>query len=390
MKKILFVANTLQFGGAERILINVLKNIDKSKYDISVLALVDYGVLVDEVKSIEGIKYIGGFKGVFNKTKLNEKSKFYKIENRIMKHKLKKYAKKIRNSSNELYAKFIKDEYDIEIAFLEGRVSKFVSCSTNEKSKKISWIHTDITDITSENFLNEQDEKNSYSKFNKIVCVSNGVKEKFVQKTGIDKNLYVQANPIDSNNILKLSNEKIDFQKKDGELVVCAVGRMEPVKGYDRLLEVHKRLINESIKYQLWFIGDGNQRADLEKYINDNNLQDTVTLFGYQKNPYKYIKNADIYICSSIVEGLSSTVLEAVILQKTIISTDCPGMKEIIGEDNKNGLIVKNETEEIYKGLKELLTNEKLRAKYQKNVKIRSKRFNLETTIKEIEEIIDN
>lgn len=390
MKKVLFVANTLQFGGAERILINVLRNIDKSKYDVSVLALVDYGVLVDEVKSIKGVKYISGFKGIFYKTKLNEKSKFYKIENKMMKRKLEKYAKKIVNSSNQLYKKFIKDEYDIEIAFLEGRVSKFVACSTNAKSKKISWIHTDITNITAENFLGEQDERSSYSKFDKIVCVSNDVKEKFIKKTGIKQNLYVQTNPIDSNNILKLANEEIDFNKKDGELVVCAVGRMEPVKGYDRLLEVHKRLINESIKHQLWFVGDGSQRSVLESYINDNNLQDTVTLFGYQKNPYKYIKNADIYICSSIVEGLSSTVLEAVILEKTIISTDCPGMKEIIGEDNENGLIVKNDTEGIYEGLKQLLTNERLREKYQKNIKRRSKRFNLETTIKEIEEIIDN
>lgn len=389
MKKILFVANTLQFGGAERILINVLENIDKSKYDVTVLALVDYGVLVDEVKNIDGVKYIGGFKGVFGKTKLNEKSRFYKLTNKIMMHKLKKYTKKIREMSNKLYTKFVKEKYDVEIAFLEGRVSKFVSCSTNPKSKKISWIHTDITGITPENFLDEQDEKNSYSKFDKIVCVSNDVKEKFIQKTGIKQNLYVQVNPIDSTNILKLANEKVDFNNNDEELIVCAVGRMEPVKGYDRLLEVHKRLINESIKHQLWFVGDGSQKKVLEKYINNNNLQNTVTLYGYQKNPYKYIKNADIYICSSMVEGLSSTVLEAAILEKVIISTDCPGMEEILGKDNENGLIVKNDIEGIYEGLKKLLTNKELRTRYQKNIKKRSKRFNLKTVIKEIEKIID-
>lgn len=388
MKKVLFVANTLQIGGAERILVNVIKNIDKTKYDVTVLALVDYGVLVDEIKSINGIKYIGGFKGIFNKTKLNEKSLFYKLENKIMIKKLKKYANKLKNNAEKYYPLFVKDEYDVEIAFLEGRVSKFVSCSTNKKSKKISWIHTDITGITPENFIDEQDELKSYGKFDKVVCVSSGVRDKFIEKTGLQKNIIVQTNPIDSNNILKLADMELDFKKENNDIIVCAVGRLEPVKGFDRLLEVHKRLINEGIIHKIWFVGDGKERVNLENYVKNNNLNDSVTFFGYQKNPYKYIKNADIYICSSYVEGLSSTALEAAILQKTIISTDCPGMKEIFGENNENALIVENDINGIYEGLKELLTNKEIREKLQENIKIQSKRFNLETTMNEIQDII--
>ena len=389
MKKVLFVANTLQVGGAEKILINVLKNIDKSKYDVTVLALVNYGVLVDEVKNIEGVKYIGGFKGLFGKTKLNVNSKFYNIENKIMIKRLKKYTKQIREHANKLYPIFIKEKYDIEIAFLEGRVSKFVSCSTNPDSKKIAWIHTDITDTTKENFINVKDEKDAYSKFDKIVCVSNGVKEKFIQKTGLNENIYVQTNPIDTNNILKLANEKLEFDKKDEDLIVCAVGRLEPVKAFDRLLEVHKRLIDASIKHKLWIVGDGKERENLENCIKKYNLENTVTLCGYQKNPYKYLKNSDIYICSSLVEGLSSTVLEAITLEKVIISTDCPGMKEILGENNEDAMIVKNDIDGIYNGLKEILTNKKLREKYQENIKKRSKLFDLKTTMKQIEKLID-
>lgn len=389
MKKILFVANTLQFGGAERILINILKNIDKTKYDITVLALVNYGVLVDEVKNIEGTKYIGGFKGLFNKTKLNEESKIYKIQNKIMIKKLKRYTKELRTNSNKLYKKFVKEKYDVEIAFLEGRVSKFVSCSTNPKSKKISWIHTDITNITPENFINVIDEKKSYSKFDKIVCVSNGVKEKFQQKTGITKNLYVQINPIDSNNILKRSNEKINIIKNTDDIILCAVGRLEPVKGFDRLLEVHQKLIKQSIKHKLWIVGDGTEREKLENYVKNNNLTETVTLFGYDSNPYKFMKNADIYVCSSITEGLSSTVIEALILEKIILSTDCPGMREILGPNNDYGMIVENSSEGLYNGIKELITNESLRNQYKENIKKISNQFNLETRIKQIEEIID-
>lgn len=390
MKKVLFVANTLQMGGAERILLNLVRNLDKSKYDITVLALVDYGVLVDDFKSIEGVKYIGGFKGIFRKTKLNEKSPFYKIENKMMVNKLKKYTKRIKRDADKLYRIFVKDKYDIEIAFLEGRVSKFVSCSTNPESKKIAWIHTDITRYNMlENFIDERDERDCYKKFDKIVCVSNDVKEKVIQETGIEKKLYVRTNPIDSNNILKLAKEKLDFDRKDGELIICAVGRLEPVKGLDRLLEVHKKLIEEGIKHQLWIVGDGKERENLMNYIKTNYLEETAKLFGYQKNPYKYIKNSDIYVCTSLVEGLSSAVIEALILEKIIVTTDCPGMLEILGQNKENGMIVDNNIDSIYEGLKNILTDEKIRKRYQENVKIGSKRFNIENTIKEIEDVLD-
>ena len=351
MKKVLFVANTLQMGGAERILLNLVRNLDKSKYDITVLALVDYGVLVDDFKSIEGVKYIGGFKGIFRKTKLNEKSPFYKIENKMMVNKLKKYTKRIKRDADKLYRIFVKDKYDIEIAFLEGRVSKFVSCSTNPESKKIAWIHTDITRYNMlENFIDERDERDCYKKFAK---------------------------------------ERLDFDRKDGELIICAVGRLEPVKGLDRLLEVHKKLIEEGIKHQLWIVGDGKERENLMNYIKTNYLEETAKLFGYQKNPYKYIKNSDIYVCTSLVEGLSSAVIEALILEKIIVTTDCPGMLEILGQNKENGMIVDNNIDSIYEGLKNILTDEKIRKRYQENVKIGSKRFNIENTIKEIEDVLD-
>lgn len=390
MKKVLFVANTLQMGGAERILYNVIKNIDKTKYDVTVLALVNYGVFVDEIKKIDGVKYIGGFNGVFGKTKLNEKSLFYKIENKIMTKKLKKYTKIIREHAEELYPKFIKDEYDVEIAFLEGRVSRFVSKSTNPKSKKISWIHTDVTNITDENFLNLQDEIECCKVFDKVVCVSNSVREKFIKKTGISKNVQVQINPIDSCNILSIANEAIDLPKNDGELVICGVGRLEPVKGFDRLLMVHKKLVDEGIKHKLWIVGDGKQRAALEEYIKSNKLEESAILVGYDKNPYKYMKNADIYVCSSLVEGLSSTVIEAVILKKIIVTTECPGMEEILGSNNENALIVSNNEDGIYQGLREILTDSNLRNKYATSVKSISSKFDLNTKMREIENIIDN
>ncbi|MBQ3409036.1 MAG: glycosyltransferase [Clostridia bacterium] len=388
-KKLLFVVHTLQIGGAEKILINVLKYISKRKYDITVLALVDDGVLVDEVKNIEGIKYKYVFKSYFKKARSNKESKFYKISCNIMNSIWKKYLKKIKYNSKKLYEKYVNEKYDVEIAFLEGKVSKFVSCSNNEESRKIAWIHTDINVGTNSIFIDDDDEKKCYETFDKIVCVSGDVRNRFIQKTGRDKNVFVQINPVDCLDILEKSKEELSIKKNADVPVVCTVGRLVQAKGFDRLLEVHKRLIDENIDHELWIIGEGIERRKLEDYIRKNKLGKSARLMGYSSNPYKYVKNSDVFVCASRVEGLSTVIVEATILDKVIVSTDCPGAKDILGDDNECALVVNNDAAGIYEGLKAVLTNEELKKKYQTNIKKRSELFNLRNTIGQIEDIID-
>lgn len=390
MKNLLFVVHTLKIGGAERVLINLLKKIDKEKYSITVLALVNDGQYVKELKNIDGIKYKYIFNSYFKNSRYNAKSKVNKISKQIMNLIWKIYLLLIKYFPKMLYKKSIKEKYDIEIAFLEGKVAKFVANSTNEESKKIVWIHTDINNTSIKKiFKNLEEEKKCYEKFDKIVCVSEEIKRIFSERTGITKNIYVQVNPIDYDLIIEKSKEKILQKLNNNGLIVCTVGRLVKEKGYDRLLEVHNRLINEQIIHTLWIIGEGNERKKLEKYITENRLQDTVNLIGYTINPYKYVKKSDIFICSSRIEGLSSALLEATALEKVIITTDCPGTKEIFGDKMQTAMIVKNNTEDLYKGLKELLTNSALRKKLSKNIKERSHIFNIDNVLLEIENILD-
>ena len=131
MKKVLFVIHTLQIGGAEKSLVNILKNIDKRKYSVTVLSLVDDGVFVNVVKDIKGINYKHGFRSYFKKARANKHSRFHKIANRAMGHIWKSYLNKMKNCPGKLYKKFVDDKYDVEIAFLEGKVAKFVASSVN-------------------------------------------------------------------------------------------------------------------------------------------------------------------------------------------------------------------------------------------------------------------
>ena len=96
MKKVLFVVHTLQVGGAEKVLINILKNIDKDKYSVTVLALVDDGILIEQVKDIEGVKYIYAFRSFFKKARADKNAKFHKIAGKIMGHIWKIYLKRIK------------------------------------------------------------------------------------------------------------------------------------------------------------------------------------------------------------------------------------------------------------------------------------------------------
>lgn len=390
MKKVLFVVHTLQVGGAERVLINLLKKIDKTKFDITVLAIVNDGIYIDEVKNIEGVKYKYLFNTFFKESRENPKSIKHKISKKMMDLIWKMYILLIKYFPKMLYKKAVKEKFDIEIAFLEGKISKFVANSTNEESKKIAWIHTDINNISRINiFKNLEEEKANYGKFNKIICVSEEVKRRFSEKTGIQENLYVQINPICSNEIIEKSDEIITDELNHKGLILCSVGRLVKEKGFDKLLEVHNRLIKEEIIHTLWIVGEGKERKRLEKYIKDNNLEDTVNLVGYSENPYKYVRKSDVFVCSSRVEGLSSAVLEATILRKVIISTNCPGTKEILGEDGQAGLIVENNREELYKGVKLILTDSKLRDKFAENIKTRGTLFDIDNVMLQIEKLIE-
>ena len=189
MKKLLFVVHTLQVGGAERVLINLLKRIDKSKYDITLLSVVNDGIYIDEIKKIEGVKYKYIFDTFFKKSREDDKSKNHKICKKIMGYIWKIYILLMKYFPRMLYKNSVKEKYDVEIAFLEGKIAKIVSNSTNKDSKKIVWIHTDINNVSGINiFKNIEEERECYKKFDKIICVSEHVKKRFSQKTGIKEN----------------------------------------------------------------------------------------------------------------------------------------------------------------------------------------------------------
>lgn len=377
MKKILLMVDNLDEGGVSKVLFDLLDNIDKKKYDITVMALYNNGLYKDKIKSY------GRYRYCFNPP--NEK------DNSIKSRLYRKYwGGMLRLPESFMYKWFVKEKYDIEIAFIHGWSTKFISASNNKKSKKIAWVHVDLVTWNRVDgvFKNLDHQKNAYSKFDEVLCVSKTVKEGIESKYGV-RNAKVLYNPIDRDKILKLSNEEVDISNDSNKIKLISVGRLSEQKGYDRLLRVFNKLKKEGFNLELILVGSGEKYNELNNYINENGLENSVSLLGYKENPYKYVKSSDLFVCSSLSEGFSLVIGEAMAVGIPVVSVDCPGPNELLGYGDY-GNLVKNNEEGLYKGIKELILNKEIYTKYKNKAIERGKMFSIESFINNVESILDN
>ena len=368
MKKILFLITNLAYGGAERVLVNLANNLNKEKYDVTVMTIFDEGVnrqyLSADVhyrtafhKSFHGIKYI---------TALLPASILHKL--------------------------FVKEVYDYEIAYLEGPPTKIISGCKNSATKLLSWIHIELLSnkAFSEGFRSIAEAKKTYQKFTKIVCVSNTVKQCFENISEIRDNIKVLYNTNETELIREKSTELVQDFAFGTVFTVCSVAKIEDSKGYDRLLEVHRKLTDEGFLHRIILIGIGSQSEKLKERAKAYGVSDSFLLLGFRDNPYKYVAKSDLYVCSSRREGFSTSVTEALIVGTPVISTECSGAKELLGERNEYGIVVDNSTDGIYQGMKVMLGSPKLLKHYKEQAAIRGSYFSREKTVRAVEEMLES
>lgn len=389
-KKILFLIHTLQVGGAEKVLVNLVNNMDKSKYDITVMTVVNTGAFRKELYNEFKYKTIFNIPNVKKKSN-GESGNILNKTSKIKKFLLRLYGFFWRHvDCKKIYKRYIKDEYDVEIAFLEGVATKIISASTNKNSKKIAWLHVDLVKETKTDkfFKSTIEEKKIYEHFDNIVAVSKVVKDQFISKFSFEQKekVIVRYNVIDEKAIYQKSKEKLPIEKT--KFTLCTIGRLASQKGYSRLLKIVKKLNDDGLVFELWIIGVGPEERLLKDFIQENNLQNVVML-GYQKNPYKYLTNADAFVCSSIAEGFSTVVSEAIILGKPVITTDCAGMKEMLGENDEFGIVTENSENGLYNGLNKFLSDEKIYDFYKKQILKRKDMFSLKKAVSEVEKLIE-
>lgn len=365
MIKVLFLIHDLGQGGAEKVLVNLVNNMDLTEFEITVIAL--FGGGVNEQFLRPEIKYHAIF------------SKIFPGNSHVMKF----------FSPEFLHKWFIKDKYDIEVSYLEGPAARIISGCGHHNTKLVAWIHCTMNSPKeiSGSFKNIDEAEACYNAMDKMVFVSEGVRRAFIENCHYKGKTTVLYNTVESDKILKMSQEDVTEIVKD-TIGIIAVGTLKPVKGFDRLLRVVKNLYDEGYPIHLYLLGVGPQQKELEQYISDNFLTDVVSLLGYKTNPYKYVAKCSLFVCSSFSEGFSTAVTEALIVGTPVCTVDVSGMKEMLGNNNEFGLITQNDEESLYSGMKMLLDEPKLLQYYKKQAIIRGEQFKTKQTVNDVEKMI--
>ena len=373
-KHIFFLIESLSGGGAEKVLTVLLKHIDKTRFDVTLCTVVEIGVYMDEVK-----KYVSCTSILGNP---NRKTFLGKIWYRF------KY-KCVYNwlPLKWVYRLFIPQGNDVEVAFVEGFATKLMAASSNKQAKKLAWVHTDLINNhwIESIYRNITEEQLSYQKYDQIIGVSKQVTNS-VQHLYHLKNVITCYNPIESDVILKQAEENLSLPLKKESLRLVSVGRFVPQKAFDRLLRVVNRLYKEGFSMELWLLGDGEQRSLLEQYIRDKNLETIVTLWGFQANPYPYLQQSDLFVCSSVSEGYSTAVTEALIIGLPVVTTACSGMDELL-DNGTYGIITTNDEGALYEGVKRYFTHSDLLNTYKEQAIQYKDRVTLKQQMSHIEEL---
>jgi glycosyltransferase involved in cell wall biosynthesis len=176
----------------------------------------------------------------------------------------------------------------------------------------------------------------------RIVTVSQGVADDLVQTIGISKNkLEVIYNPVLNEAMFEKAEQPIDhpwFQAGQPP-VVLGVGRLEPQKDFPNLLRAFA-LLRKKQKARLVILGEGNLRGQLEALAKELGIEEDVQLPGFNSNPYAFMKRANVFVLSSVLEGLPTVLIEAMALGTPVVSTDCKsGPKEILGNSGYGTLV---------------------------------------------------
>ena len=331
--KLLFLINTLNTGGAERVLIDLLHHLDPDNFDCELLC-VSSGPLSAEAPDHVHVRTLTA--RLPRRLQALGARLIYKLPPQIFR----------------LF--FLKNSYDIEIAYLQGFPTHMIATHRTD-ARKIAFLHSDVsaTRVLDSLYKNVGRCAEEYRLFDRVCFVSQDAMEGFIRTVGPLPNLRVVHNVIDTNRIKALADVPLPSPDySTAGLKIISVGRLAAPKRFDRLVEIAAEL-ETAYDFEIWIVGDGPERAALQQRISDRHCR-SVRLLGHFSNPYPLMKKADLYLCSSAYEGFSTSVFEARCLGLPVLTTKCSGMSEIL-EGGRYGIIVPNETKALAAGLRRVL-----------------------------------
>lgn len=377
-KKLLIRIGSLRHGGAEKVLVTFLKNLPKDKYEIDLLLNLNSGKYLAEVPNWINILHL--HQGEMITT--NRPHEIPRKAARVIHEKI------LKKFPNLLYNGKLKNKkYDIEFAAIHGMRDEILG-SPLKSSKKIVWIHNDLSQV--KGYTN--DEIRKFFGFDKIMVISEKIEQLFhdLAKNETEKQKIIKIyNPLDTEEFISKADQPVlNYQFDENIPTFISVGTVFPQKGFDRLLKVHQKLLEEGFQHKVLIVGDGYDFENIKKLKSELGVDETATMLGFTDNPYPYFKKVDFYILSSRYEGFPTVLFEAITLKKKIICTEVSGANEMLN-NGELGLIVENSEEGIYDGMKKALTQPEFFEQYSEKLKNYEMPFNLENSVSKIVSILD-
>lgn len=376
-KKVLFLMPALPGGGAEKVLIDILKNFDYVRYEVSLFLEYKEGIYLSDVPRDVSVLSLHKSNNLW----------FQRLHRRLKERHLYGIFHELVYRPMFLWLMRGK-RYDVIISFMEGAAVKFHSYIMGKAEKNLSWVHIDFKKKhwSLDFFKNEEDEAECYQKMNEIVFVSDDARQRFLEIYPIIESYKCKVlyNLIDGDEIRGLaSSTKVDKRK----FTICMVGRLNKQKRFDRAIEVAHLLKTNGYDVEFWIFGKGELEDELKEKIEKYRLEDFVFLKGFVKSPYTYIVQSDLFLNTSESEGYPLTICEALCLGCPVVATDITGSGEIL-ENSQYGLLVDENANAIYNGVKSIIDNKELRKEYARRALEKAKMFQVEETMNRIYSII--
>lgn len=383
-KKILFVMNGMNIGGAERALLGLLSAIDYEKYSVDLFLLSHRGELmgyIDErvnilprdkrlsiyARPLKSVIKSGNFSAAWGRIrakyaakKFNKKHCFRQSSCVELEYSHKYTVKNLPMINPEV-------TYDLAVSFITPHY--IVAQKVNAK-KKVAWIHTDYSSIE----IDAESEFKMWNAYNRIISISESVTEGFLTKFPLLKDKITVIEHIIPRDFIHSQAESIEaytadesMPHSDGVINFLSIGRFCFAKNFDNVPEICKLIREKGVDVKWYLIGFGPDETLIREKIEEFGMQEHVIILGKKTNPYPYLVKCDYYIQPSRYEGSAVTVCEALAMHKTVIVADYLTAESQI-KNGIDGIIVPQENIPCADAIYDFINNYELQEKIKKNV----------------------
>ena len=359
----LFILENLRCGGAQTVALNLLRHLDRNRFEPVLFLLEHKGVCFSEVP--QDVKVIFAHKSL-------EYNRY------LIPYYLTKIVTQARRS-------------DVVIGALEQRatyLAYLAAALTNTRA--IGWVHVPLAKALF-GWRPKSCVKLLYPRLTCTVCISQTVRQSVLNVAPVrPERLRVIYNLYEFNSIIEKARDSLPDWAVDifGKPTLIAVGRISYEKGFDLLIRAHAKVLKKGIDHNLIIVGNGPDREELQDLVRNLEITDSVFMPGYVENPYPLIKKASALVLSSRCEGLSNVIIEALTLATPVVATACGGPNEILSEGRVGILVPPEDADGLADGMYRILSDQSLREKLSTSNFQRLQRFSPEKIVPKWEQLL--